>query len=135
LRKALETTQRTLGRSLAAALAGGHSDDISLWTVQEYARSPSGRGDDSGSWGTWWGRVGGGPPLVPPRCVVPKVTGKTLAKARRLVAPRHCRVGSVRHVRSTRKRKGRVVRQSPAPGRRLAAGARVNLWLGKGPRR
>jgi hypothetical protein len=111
------------------------SDDISLWTVQEYARSPAGRGGDSGRWGTWWGRVGGGPPLMPPRCVVPKVTGKTLAKARRLVAARHCRVGSVRHVKSTRNRKGRVVRQSPAPSRRLAADARVNLWLGKGPRR
>ena len=39
------------------------SDDLTLWTVQEYARIPTGRGDGSGRWGTWWGRVGGGPPL------------------------------------------------------------------------
>jgi hypothetical protein len=41
-------------------------DDVSLWTIQEYARLPVGRSDDAGRWGTWWGRVGGGPALPPP---------------------------------------------------------------------
>jgi hypothetical protein len=111
------------------------SNDLSLWTVQEYAGLPSGRGDGSGRWGTWWGRVGGGPPLVPPVCVVPKAIGKTLARARRLVVARNCSVGSVRHARSTRRLQRKVVRQTPAPGRTLTAESRVNLWLGKGPRR
>ena len=37
-------------------------DDLSLWTVQEYAVAPAGPGRDAGRWGTWWGQVV--PPLV-----------------------------------------------------------------------
>jgi hypothetical protein len=109
------------------------SDDLSLWTLQEYARSPSGRGEGSGRWGTWWSRVGGGPQLVHRQCVVPKAAGKTLAKARRLVRAGQCRVGSVRYLRSAGKSKGRVVRQWPKRGTTLDANSRVDLWLGKGP--
>jgi hypothetical protein len=107
------------------------SDDLSLWTVQEYARIPSGRGDGSGRWGTWWGRVGGGPPLAPPRCVVPRVAGKPLAKAWRRVVASHCRPGNVRRVRSTKKRKGRVLRQSPSAGKQLPSDSKVNLTVGR----
>jgi hypothetical protein len=32
-------------------------DDRSLWTIQEYAGRPSGAGDGSGRWATWWGKV------------------------------------------------------------------------------
>lgn len=108
------------------------SDDLSLWTVQEYARVPSGRGDDSGRWGTWWGRVGGGPPLPRPRCVVPRVVGKPLARAWRRIAAAHCRLGRVRRVASTKKLRGRVLRQRPAAGLRLPGDARVNLTVGGG---
>jgi PASTA domain len=107
------------------------SDDLSLWTVQEYARIPSGRGDGSGRWGTWWGRVGGGPPLAPPHCVVPRVAGKPLAKAWRRVVASHCRLGNVRRVRSTKKRKGRVLRQSPSAGKQLPSDSKVNLTVGR----
>jgi PASTA domain len=105
------------------------SDDLSLWTVQECARIPSGRGDGSGRWGTWWGRVGGGPPLAPPQCVVPRVVGKSLAKAWRQVVAAHCRLGNVRRVRSTKRRRGRVLRQSPSAGKLLPSGSRVNLTV------
>jgi hypothetical protein len=27
-----------------------------IWTIQEYARPPQGTGDQSGRWGTWWGK-------------------------------------------------------------------------------
>ncbi|MCW5850684.1 MAG: hypothetical protein KIT87_11475 [Anaerolineae bacterium] len=37
-------------------------DDLSLWTIQEYALPPSGTGQNSGRWATWWGQVS--PPLV-----------------------------------------------------------------------
>jgi PASTA domain-containing protein len=106
------------------------SDDLSLWTVQEYARIPSGRGDNSGRWGTWWGRIGGGPPLTPPHCVVPKLVGKPLGKAWRRIVAAHCRIGKVRQVLSAKKRRGRVVRQKPAPGQRLASDSRVDLAIG-----
>jgi PASTA domain len=109
------------------------SDDLSLWTVQEYARVPAslGQGDDYGRWGTWWGRVGGGPPLAPPRCVVPKVVGKPLAKAWQRVAAAHCRLGTVKRVKAAKPRRGRVVRQRPRAGKRLPSDARVNLTVGR----
>jgi hypothetical protein len=106
------------------------SDDLSLWTVQEYARIPTGRGDADGRWGTWWGRVGG-PALPRPRCVVPPVVGKPLAKAWRRIADGHCRLGAVHRVRAAKKLRGRVVRQAPKAGKRLPRDARVRVAVGR----
>jgi hypothetical protein len=111
------------------------SDDLSLWTLQEYARAPLGEGDRSGRWGVWWGRVGGGPPIVHRQCVVPKALGKTLSQARRLARAGQCRVGKVRHVKSTTQTQGRVVRQSPRRDTTLDVNAPVDLSVGKGPPR
>jgi hypothetical protein len=118
------------------------SDDTSIWTVQEYAGAPAGSGDGSGRWSTWWGKVGGGsappppppPPLTPP-CVVPKVIGMRLAAASAKIRSRKCRVGKLTYVKSTRKKKGRVLKETPAAGRRLGNSAKVNLTLGRGPKR
>jgi hypothetical protein len=107
------------------------SDDFSLWTIQEYARIPTGRKDGSGRWGTWWGRVGGGPPLAPPQCLVPGVVGRTLATAWRRIAAANCRLGKVRRVRSTRNRRGRVLGQIPAAGTLRPSDARVRLTVGR----
>jgi Regulator of chromosome condensation (RCC1) repeat/PASTA domain len=63
------------------------------------------------------------------RCVVPKVVGLKLARARGRIRARHCSVGRIRRVRS--KRIGRVLAQSPKPGRRLRKGARVSLVVGR----
>jgi hypothetical protein len=27
-----------------------------IWTIKKYARPPQGTGDQSGRWGTWWGK-------------------------------------------------------------------------------
>jgi subtilisin family serine protease len=80
------------------------------------------------------GGCGSTPPLKPP-CVVPNVIGARLATAKARIKARHCRVGKVGYIRSTKKRKGKVVVESPKPGKRLGSNAKVNLWLGKGPRR
>ncbi len=106
------------------------SDDLALWTVQEYARIPTGRGDGSGRWGAWWGRVGGGPPLPAPQCRVPRVVGAVLAKAWRRVAAAHCRLWKVRRVKAPKKR-GRVVRQSPGAGQVRRSDARISLTVGR----
>lgn len=37
---------------------------------------------------------------VPPRCVVPRVAGRRMARARALIVAGHCRIGRVRHVAS-----------------------------------
>lgn len=118
------------------------SDDTSLWTIQEYAGTPLGSGDGSGRWSTWWGKVTGSgapppppPPFIPPKCLVPNVVGQRLAPAKTKVKARHCRVGKISYATSTRKRKGRVLRERPAAGKRLANGTKVSLWVGRGPRR
>jgi subtilisin family serine protease len=71
------------------------------------------------------------PPFTPP-CLVPNVLGSKLRTASSRIKARHCRVGHVHYVKSTTKRKGRVIRESPAPGTHLGSRAAVNLWLGRG---
>lgn len=68
----------------------------------------------------------------PLRCRVPRVIGKRLVKARQMIRIAHCSVGRVRYLRSARAR-GRVVRQAPRAGKTLAKGARVNLYVSRGP--
>lgn len=33
------------------------SDDLTFWTIQEYAGQNAGTGVDDGRWGTWWGKI------------------------------------------------------------------------------
>jgi beta-lactam-binding protein with PASTA domain len=70
-----------------------------------------------------------------PKCVVPKVVGLKLAKAKARIKKAHCRVGKVTKRFSTRKKKGRVLSQRPKPRKTLKSGAKVNLVVGKGPKR
>jgi PASTA domain/Copper binding proteins, plastocyanin/azurin family len=78
------------------------------------------------------------PPPPPPaplvrRCVVPRVVGRPLLAAQRLIRRRGCRVGRVRRARSSRAR-GRVIRQTPRAGRRVPRGTRVTLVVSRGRR-
>ena len=82
------------------------------------------------------------PPLPPPPpapeptatsavCLVPRVRGLALPAARRRIARARCRVGGIRRKLSPLTA-GRVVAQSPAPGRRLRAGSRIRLVVSRG---
>ena len=73
--------------------------------------------------------------VVEEPCVVPAVVGKTLAAAKAAIRRSHCRTGRVTGAHSASVRKGRVLSQRPAPGRRLANGARVDLLVSRGRRR
>ena len=75
---------------------------------------------------------GCGSTLFKPPCLVPNVVGKKLAKARASIKKRHCKLGHVRYLRSSKKQKGRVLRESPRPGKQLGNSTKVNLWLGRG---
>jgi hypothetical protein len=66
------------------------------------------------------------------KCIVPKVVGKTLKKARARIKKAHCRVGKITRRASTLKKKGLVLKQKPKPGKRLKPNAKVNLTVGKG---
>jgi subtilisin family serine protease len=93
--------------------------------------------DNAGNWsaGTHVGPFVLTPTPPPPtvRCVVPRVTGKTLVAARSALTRSHCALGRVTRRRS-RVRRGRVVAQSVRPGTRRPRGSRVGLTLSRGRR-
>ena len=66
-------------------------------------------------------------------CVVPKVVGLTLKKAKAKIKKAHCRVGKVKEASSAANKTGKVVKQSPKAGKKLKSGGKVNLTVGKGP--
>ena len=66
------------------------------------------------------------------KCVVPKLKGLTLKKARAKLKKAHCRAGKVTKKASTKKQQGRVLKQKPKPGKILKPNAKVNLTVGKG---
>jgi hypothetical protein len=74
-------------------------------------------------------------PLAPPACKVPKVIGKSLAKAKTAIKKAHCKVGKISHKASSKKQKGKVIGQTPKAGKRLKNGAKVNVTLGTGPKK
>jgi beta-lactam-binding protein with PASTA domain len=62
------------------------------------------------------------------------VIHKTLRKAKTAIRRHHCRVGKVTRKTSSLRLKGKVIKQSPKAGKRLANGHKVNVTVGKGPR-
>jgi hypothetical protein len=67
-------------------------------------------------------------------CVVPKVKGKKLKKAKRKIERANCTVGKVKKKPSEKVDKGRVIKQKPKPETRKPAGAAVKLVVSKGPK-
>jgi hypothetical protein len=70
----------------------------------------------------------------PRPCVVPNVVGKTLRSAASAIAHANCRLGRIKHALSPRVKPGRVVAQSPRPGRRLRPRAPVSVVVSRGSR-
>jgi lysophospholipase L1-like esterase len=77
---------------------------------------------------------GAAEPAAPPpatMCRVPKVTGKQLKTARRLITRAHCSLGRISY-RYSAARKGTVLSQRPRPGLELANGAKVSVTVSRG---
>ena len=68
---------------------------------------------------------------MPPKCVVPKVVGKPLATAKTKIRNSHCAVGKITYRHAAKRKRGHVLSQSVAPGRRLKNHAKINLVVGK----
>lgn len=68
-------------------------------------------------------------------CVVPRLEGKQLQKAKRMLHARDCSLGRIKRVFSTKVKKGRVISQRPKPRRQLRHGARVGLVVSRGKKR
>jgi len=71
------------------------------------------------------------PPPPVKKCIVPKVVGLKLAKAKTKIKKAHCRVGKITRKHSVKKKRGKVIKQSPRAHKHLKAGAKVNLTVGK----
>jgi hypothetical protein len=72
------------------------------------------------------------PPPPKPACVVPNVRGKRLARAKKAISRRHCRVGRVTKAYSTGVKAGFVISQRPRAGKHLKNGAKIKLTLSRG---
>ncbi len=68
------------------------------------------------------------PPPPPSDCTVPKLVGKTLAKAKKALSATTCTLGKVKHKRAKGK-KNVVLKQKPKQGTTLPAGSRVALTV------
>ena len=66
------------------------------------------------------------PPVPPPSCVVPKLTGKKLKAGRKALAKTQCKLGKVT---GKRRKAAKVVKQSPKAGAVRPSGASVNVKL------
>jgi len=64
-------------------------------------------------------------------CVVPKLKGKKLKNARRLLGRADCKVGKVTRRKARPSKVGKVLKQGSKPGKVLAPGSKVNLTVGK----
>jgi hypothetical protein len=67
----------------------------------------------------------------PVRCIVPKLRGKTLAKAKRLLKRAHCRLGKVSRKQTSKVKPGRIVSSRFKVGSRHRAGTRVRVTIAK----
>ena len=118
----VKNLEETVFRATSPPLAVG------TWWFNMRARDNAGNWSDAVSVGPFVLRG------VPSVCSVPRLRGLTLVAAKRLLAKRGCALGRVSRVRSRRVARGRVVAQKPAPGLRLARGARVRVVLSRGRR-
>ncbi len=72
-------------------------------------------------------------PKTPPNCVVPKLRGQTLKAAKRKATAGHCKV-KVTRAYSSKVRRGKVIKQTPKPGKTLKNGGLVKVTISRGPR-
>ena len=120
----------------AAALVKGANPSFGPNELQAYLESHAidlGVPGRDGTYGA--GKLALGPSPRPALrvCVVPRLRGATLAVARSRIGRAGCSVGTVRQTRNRLKR-GRVVSQRPAAGRRVSLRGRVSVTLSRGRR-
>jgi Glucodextranase, domain B/PASTA domain len=73
------------------------------------------------------------PPPHPAKCKVPRLKGMKLRAAEKALRRAHCKVGKVRHVKSRKIHRGRVLGTTPRAHRKLRPGSKVEVFVSKGP--
>ena len=96
----------------------------------------TGTGGSTGPGGTS-GTGGSKGTAVTTRCVVPRLIGLTVVKARRALPKAHCGLGRQSKAYSAKIKRGRIMTQATRPGEKLTVGAKVAITVSKGtkPRR
>ncbi|HET8814910.1 MAG TPA: PASTA domain-containing protein [Solirubrobacterales bacterium] len=118
------------------AVGGGAHvlDAAGPFGVEVYGFEPN----DAFGWPGAWGDGSRAPLLIPggsvaagsgSKCRVPKLKRKRLAAARKALRRNGCRLGRVKKRKGATLKTGRVVRQKPAAGKTLRAGAKVSVVL------
>jgi hypothetical protein len=79
---------------------------------------------------------GGGPrpPASSGKCVVPKLKGDSLSKAKRLLRSAHCAIGKVSKPKARKHHKLVVSKSKPGAAAKLAVGSKIALKLGPAPK-
>ena len=84
----------------------------------------------AGKWQTFFPTSSWNHP-VGPGCAVPRLVGKRLPAATRLLSKSHCRLGRVTTKHARRRLKGRVIAQTPHSGSKRPSGTQINVIFGK----
>ena len=113
----------------SAALNGGGSAGVDSVSCGAAGACAAGGGYEDGS-ANYQAFVVNSTPL----CVVPRVVGKTLSAAKRMLKAAHCGVGKTTKAYSKLK-KGRVATEKPRAGTYLKSGAKVALTVSKGKKK
>jgi surface antigen len=114
-----------LSCKVTASNAGGSASATSA-SVLVKAASGSGGSGPSGSSGST------GSTSSAKACIVPKLKGLKLAKAKKRLVAHHCRAGKVTRRHSTKVKKGRVISSSPKAGAHRKNRAKVALVVSRG---
>jgi hypothetical protein len=101
------------------------------WSAGEYTWRVTAN-DNVGNVGDYSGTFTVGQ-FLGPRCLVPRLIGRTPKQARRAIKRHFCSVGRVTHGRSRSRLRGRVIAQHPRAGKLLRPHARVKFRVGLGP--
>lgn len=64
-------------------------------------------------------------------CTVPKLRGKKVRNARRMLGRADCKLGKVSRRHAAKAKKGKVLSQTKKPGKVLPSGTKVNITVGK----
>jgi hypothetical protein len=99
--------------------------------VPGFTPAPSGSGGGTGGGG---GSGSGAPapagsgtaPVPTAKCIVPALKGKTLATAKKKLTAADCTLGKIKGKKG---KSAKVTKQSPTPGKTLAAGAKVGVTV------
>lgn len=147
-----------LGEEQLIVAGGGNGIEPNFVTPDAFEVAAEEPGAPASSWAdgyiyvewTYWyeGEDPGDPPLPedPPRpenplpsstpaatCVVPRLKGLRPKAARKALAQAGCAFGDLTRRAARRGRRGRVVRQAPAPGANLPPGSVVDVVVGRRP--